>query len=220
MDVHVHSGGINFKEQAADRITALHKRIVIAFDERVVDAAIFHRSTVHEHKLALAGRAGNSGRTDQTPNADFGFGSAGFRFFGRGVFKDVGFIRRGGIAVVIERGGEIHGQELFVAEQGAETFAQGFDAAGNDAFALDGGQLPDVAAVFDKRESDFGKSQRGKREIMLDVRGFGFLGAEKFPARGQIVKKLPDFKAAAGRAAGGFDLGDGAAVDNDLRAFG
>ena len=64
MDVHVHSGGIDFEKEAADRITAFHQRRVIAFDERIVDAAIFHRSAIDENKLAVARRARNAGRTD------------------------------------------------------------------------------------------------------------------------------------------------------------
>ena len=85
---------------------------------------------------------------------------------------------------------------------------------------FDGGQLPDGAAVLDKRERDFGKRQRGQREVMLDVRRLGFFRAQKFPARGQVEKKLPHFDARAGRAAGGLDFGNFPAVDDDLRAFG
>ena len=73
MDVHVHGGGINFEKQAADRIAAFHQRVVIALDERVIDAAIFHRPAVDENELAVARRARNAGRTDQAPDADFGF---------------------------------------------------------------------------------------------------------------------------------------------------
>ena len=57
MDVHVHGGGINFQEQAADRIAALHQRVVIALDERIIDAAIFHGPAVDKNKLAVARRA-------------------------------------------------------------------------------------------------------------------------------------------------------------------
>ena len=51
---------------------------------------------------------------------------------------------------------------------------------------------------------------------MLDVRGFRFFGAQKFPARGQVEKKLADFHGGAGRAAAGFDVDDFPAVDHDL----
>ena len=57
MNVHVHGGGINFQKQTADRITTLHQRIVIAFDQRVVDAAVFHGPPVDENELAFARRA-------------------------------------------------------------------------------------------------------------------------------------------------------------------
>src|SRR5277367_4675343 len=67
MDVHVHGSRINFKKQAADRITAFHQRRVIAFDERVIDAAIFHRTTIHENELAIARRARDAGRTNESP---------------------------------------------------------------------------------------------------------------------------------------------------------
>ena len=80
--------------------------------------------------------------------------------------------------------------------------------------------MPDVASVLDERERDFGKRQRREREVMLDVRGLGFFRPQKFPARGQVEEKLPHFDACAGRAAGGLDLGNRAAVDDDLRAFG
>ena len=68
MNVHVHRSGITFEEQAADRVTAFHQRRVIAFDERVVEPAIFNRAAVDEQMLALARRARNTGRTNQTPN--------------------------------------------------------------------------------------------------------------------------------------------------------
>ena len=68
MDVHVHGGGINFEKQAANRVTAFHQRVVIAFDERVIDAAIFHGTPIHENKLAITRRARDAGRADQTPD--------------------------------------------------------------------------------------------------------------------------------------------------------
>ena len=70
MDVHVHGGGINFEKQTADRIAAFHQRVVIALDERIIDAAIFHRPAVHKNKLAVARRARDARRTDQSPDSD------------------------------------------------------------------------------------------------------------------------------------------------------
>ena len=72
MNVHVHRRRINFQEQAADRITAFHQRRVVAFDERVVEAAIFHRAAVDKTNWLVARRARNARRTDQTPDSDLG----------------------------------------------------------------------------------------------------------------------------------------------------
>ena len=44
-------------------------------------------------------------------------------------------------------------------------------------FDFRGGQLPDDASVFEKSEGDFGIRERGEREIMLNVREFGFFTA-------------------------------------------
>ena len=48
MDVHVHGGGINFHEQAAHRIAALHQRRVIALEQGEVESAVIHGPAVHE----------------------------------------------------------------------------------------------------------------------------------------------------------------------------
>ena len=81
MNVYIHRRRINFQEQAADRVTALHQRRVITFDERVVESAVFHRAAVDKNKLAVARRAGNAGRAGQAPNPEFGFRSSDFSFF-------------------------------------------------------------------------------------------------------------------------------------------
>ena len=81
MDVHVHGGGINFQKQAADRVTALHQRCVITFDERIIDAAILDRAAVDENELAIARRARDAGRADQTPNFDLRISDLRFRIF-------------------------------------------------------------------------------------------------------------------------------------------
>ena len=73
MDVHVHGGRINFQKQATHRIAAFHQRRVAAFDERVVDAAIFNGTAVDENELAVARCARDAGRADQPPNADLRF---------------------------------------------------------------------------------------------------------------------------------------------------
>ena len=60
MNIHVHAGGINFQKQAADRVAAFHQRGVIAFEQRVVESAIFDGAAVDEQVLALARRARNA----------------------------------------------------------------------------------------------------------------------------------------------------------------
>ena len=87
MDIHIHGGRINFEKQAADRITALHQRRVVALDERVIDAAIFHRAAVDENKLAVARRARDAGRANQTPDLNLRFLIYDLRFFRQRIFK-------------------------------------------------------------------------------------------------------------------------------------
>ena len=67
MNVHVHFGRIDFHQQAANRIAPFHERRVIAFQQRVIESAIFHRTAVYEEMLVLARGARNSRRTDKTP---------------------------------------------------------------------------------------------------------------------------------------------------------
>ena len=54
---------------------------------------------------------------------------------------------------------------------------------------------------------------------MLDVRRFGFFGAQKFSPRGKVKKNLAHFDGGSGSAAGGFDFEDFSAVDDDLCSF-
>jgi hypothetical protein len=44
-----------------------------------------------------------------------------------------------------------------------------------------------------KGEGDLGKGQRGKREVMLDMRRLGLLGAKEFPARRQVIEQYSTF---------------------------
>ena len=80
--------------------------------------------------------------------------------------------------------------------------------------------MPDGTAVFLENESDIRISQGGERQIMLNMRGLGFFRPQKFPAGGQIIEELPDVDASAGGDSGGLHFGDGASVDNNLRALG
>ena len=72
MNVHIYGGGGDFQEKAADRVAAFHQGIMIAFNQGVIDAAIFHRPSVDKNKLSVARGARDPGRTDQTPDAELG----------------------------------------------------------------------------------------------------------------------------------------------------
>jgi hypothetical protein len=61
VNIHVHGGGVEFEEQTADGITALHQSGVIPLNEREVESAVLHRAPVHEKMLVIACGARNSG---------------------------------------------------------------------------------------------------------------------------------------------------------------
>ena len=90
VNVHVHFRGIHFNEQTADRKAPFHQRGVIAFEQREINSAIFHRPPVDEKMLALAGRSRNPGRTNQTPERKLRTALPGF---GEARLEDVGFFR-------------------------------------------------------------------------------------------------------------------------------
>src|ERR1041384_7246802 len=54
MDVHVDSGGVDFKKQAARWIAAFHQCRVIALQKSEIESAIFHGAAVHEQMLVFA----------------------------------------------------------------------------------------------------------------------------------------------------------------------
>jgi len=70
VDVHVDERGIDFEAQAADRVTALHQRRVVAFDEGKVDAAVLDGPPVDEDVLVLARGTGDAGSADEAPEAE------------------------------------------------------------------------------------------------------------------------------------------------------
>ena len=156
--------------------------------------------------LIFARRAGHARRADETPEMKFGISRVrGRRFRIRIVFGRKKFA------------GKIHGQQFqFASEQGAHSLAQSVAAGFVMLFNFHGGQLPHDPGVFQESERDLRISERSKREIMLDVGRFRFFAAQKFPARGQIEKKLPHFDAGSGRAAGRFDFENFSTVDDDL----
>ena len=94
MDVHVHRRRIQFEEQAAHGIPAFHQRGVIPLDQRVVEAAIFHRPAVDigNWPSRVARETPGEPINPQTRIAESGAPSAAFR---RGVFKNIGFVRHG-----------------------------------------------------------------------------------------------------------------------------
>ena len=57
MNVDVHRGRINFQKKATDRISSFHQRRMIAFEQREIETAIFHRSTINEQVLVFASGA-------------------------------------------------------------------------------------------------------------------------------------------------------------------
>src|SRR5207302_1012287 len=110
-------------------------------------------------------------------------------------------------------------QLRFGPEQSAQTLLKRGLFGRERAVASERRQLPDGALVLQKSESDLGKSQRRQRQVMLDVGALGFLAPKKFSSRRQVVKQLTHFDVRARRVAGGFDLENFSAVDDDLRAF-
>ena len=55
MNIHVHRRGVNLEKETADRITPLHQGGVVTFNQRVINAAIFHGAAVNEYKLTVTG---------------------------------------------------------------------------------------------------------------------------------------------------------------------
>ena len=111
-------------------------------------------------------------------------------------------------------------QLLFTAVECAQAFPEGGQARGGVVPGLDGGQLPDRASVSLKGERHFGIGQRREGQVVLDVGGLRFLGAQKLPPRRQIEEELAHLHGGSRRAARGFDLHDLAAADDNLRPLG
>ena len=99
--------------------------------------------------------------------------------------------------------GEIHREETtFIAVERPQALAEGGLTRGSGIVrARHRRRLPDKPSVLVIGERDLGKRQRRQREIMLNARGLGFLGAKEFPARRQVEKQLADFDTRARRCA-------------------
>ena len=71
VDVHVHAGRIDFKEQATNRIASFHERGVIAFQQRKVQSPVFYRATIYKQVLGFSRGAGDARLADEAPDLDF-----------------------------------------------------------------------------------------------------------------------------------------------------
>ena len=115
-------------------------------------------------------------------------------------------------------------QFKFTAHDGTHPFAKGgmlhwdplalFNGGGQGSC---GSQLPHGAAIFKEREGDVWMRKSRKRQVMVDVGVFGFFGPKEFSPSGEVEKDLAYLDRSAGRAPGGFDFNDLAAVNHDLR---
>ena len=70
MDVDIDQGGIEFNEEAAERIAALHQHGVIALDEGEIESAVFDGASVHEEMLVVSSGTRHAGCADDAPNGD------------------------------------------------------------------------------------------------------------------------------------------------------
>ena len=77
-------------------------------------------------------------------------------------------------------------------------------------------QLPGLPPIGDKTKAYLRPGQGYQSEVMLDVGAFGFFGAEKFPAGGQVEENLADLDGGSRGRRGGLHFDDLAAVDHDL----
>ena len=68
MDIHVHCRRVNFDKQAANRVAPLHQGVMVALNQRVIDAPILHGTPIYKHKLAIPGRPRHPRRANQTPH--------------------------------------------------------------------------------------------------------------------------------------------------------
>ena len=69
MDVDVHRRRIDLQKKTTDRVASFHQGSVVTFEQGEVEAAIFDGAPVDEEMLVFAGRARNTRRSDETPDA-------------------------------------------------------------------------------------------------------------------------------------------------------
>jgi hypothetical protein len=207
VDVDIDGGRVDFEEQTADGIAALHQGGVVTFEQGKIDAAVLHRPFVYKDVLILARGAGHAGRTHPTPNPE--------RFSRLKRLPEVRFVSRWGrLSMKVYRE-----KFLFGTVESAKAFLNCGEERLRSGAGADGWELPDQAAVFLKDEGDFRIGQGGESEVMLDVGGLSLLATEEFAASGQVEEKLTDLDLGAGSGTSGFNLEDFAARDNDLGTF-
>jgi len=203
VDVHVHGGGVDVEEEAADGVAALHEGGVIALDQGVVEAAVLDGATVDEEVLLVAGGARDAGGADEPPEVEVA---------GRLLLEDGGGV---GVRGGIDPGFKVHDEPLGgPAVEDAESLAQGLET-----FRGGGGrtwwQFPHEAPLVGEGETHAGMCAGCEGEVMLDVGALGLLGAQELPSRGQVEEEGTNLHGGAGGIRGGLDLGDPAALDQD-----
>jgi hypothetical protein len=207
VDVDVDLGGVEFEEEAAEGVAALHEGVVVAFEEGGVEASVFDGAAVDEEMLVIAGAAGDAWGADPAPEAGFcGWGGV------RGCV-DVG----GGDSGGFEATAGVDGDEgEAVPEEEAEALVEGVELGGWGVGVGEWGELPDCAAFEGEGEADVGVGEGGGGEPVLDVGAFGVVAAEEFAAGGDVEEEVADFEGGAVGGAGLPDLEDATAVDDDL----
>ncbi len=70
VDVHIDCGGVDFQDQAADRVAAFHQRGVVTLEQREIEAAIFDGAAIDKEVLVVARGAGNARRPDESPKPE------------------------------------------------------------------------------------------------------------------------------------------------------
>jgi hypothetical protein len=69
MNVHIDACGIEFEEQAADRVAPLHQGVVIPLEQREVEPPALDGALIDEEVLVGPGRPRDAWRADESPDA-------------------------------------------------------------------------------------------------------------------------------------------------------
>src|SRR4051812_6655456 len=68
VDIDIDRSRIDFQEKAAERVAAFHQHRVIAFEEGIIQSAVFHGPAVYENMVVIASCPGNARSADESPN--------------------------------------------------------------------------------------------------------------------------------------------------------